>query len=514
MNSAAQILDRAASLYPDNFALEDEDGTLTYTDLRKKSRAAAAVLLKCGLNRETPVAVYLPKGKSCAVWFYAALYCGVPYAPLDFSAPAERIKATLDNLCPGRIVTDAEGREKLAGIASSEIMLDAAVPDNADEEYSEQVDAALRDVIDSDPAYIMYTSGSTGTPKGVVIPHRGIIDYAEWVMETFRIDDETVIGLQSGFHFDNSVFDLYAGALGGAKVTIIPEILFRYPVKLMEYVRDKQVSCVFWVPTVMISAANSGALDNISLPELKTVVFAGEVMPNKQLNIWRRVLPDALFANLYGPTEITVDCTGYVVDREFKDDEPLPIGYERTNMRVTILRKDGTEAAPMEAGELCVSGSQLALGYWNAIEETEQAFRNNIRNNAWKEMLYHTGDLAYRREDGLIEYVGREDSQIKLRGNRIEMGDIEAAARGLKGIDNVCAVFDERGERIVLFVETAQEISSRRFKMELGKKLPRYMLPAEVVAMEKLPLNANRKIDRTKLKALSQKEGKELASMH
>ncbi len=507
MNSAAQILECAASRYPDSPALEDEAGSLTYAELRSESRAAAAVLLRCGLNRETPVAVYMPKGMRCVVWFYAALYCGIPYAPLDFSAPAERIKATLDNLCPGRIVTDAEGQEKLSGIASPEILLDADLPDNAKEEYSGQVDAALRNVIDSDPAYIMYTSGSTGAPKGVVIPHRGILDYAEWVKDTFHIDSKTVIGLQSGFHFDNSVFDLYAGALGGAKIMIIPEILFRYPVKLMEYVRDKQVGCVFWVPTVMISVANSGALENISLPELKTVVFAGEVMPNKQLNIWRRALPNALFANLYGPTEITVDCTGYVVDRAFKDDEPLPIGYERTNMRVNILRKDGTEAAPMETGELCVSGSQLALGYWNAPKETEKAFRNNLQNNAWNEMLYHTGDLAQRHKDGLIEYLGREDSQIKLRGNRIEMGDIEAAARGIKGIDNVCSVFDAQGERIVLFVETTQEISGRRFKMELGKKLPRYMLPAEVVAMEKLPLNANRKIDRTKLKALAQKEG-------
>lgn len=507
MNSAAQILERTASLYPDNPALEDGDVTITYAELRSQSRFAAAVLMRRGLNCEMPVAVYLPKGMCCVVWFYAALYCGVPYAPLDFSAPAERIKATLDNLCPGCLVTDAEGREKLIGIVAPELLVDATLPDNAKEELSGPVDSALRNVIDSDPAYIMYTSGSTGTPKGVVIPHRGIVDYAEWVKDTFCIDSETVIGLQSGFHFDNSVFDLYAGALGGAKVTIIPEILFRYPMKLMEYVRDKQVNCVFWVPTIMISVANSGVLKNISLPKLKTVVFAGEVMPNKQLNIWRCALPSALFANLYGPTEITVDCTSYIVNREFKDDEPLPIGYERANMRVIILRKNGTETALMESGELCVSGSQIALGYWNTQEETEKAFIKNIRNKAWDETLYHTGDIACRHEDGLIEYLGREDSQIKLRGNRIEMGDIEAAARNINGIDNVCAVFDAQKERIVLFVETMREISERKFKMELGKKLPRYMLPTEVIAMEKLPLNANRKIDRTKLKTLAKKEG-------
>src|SRR5699024_11160714 len=142
-------------------------------------------------------------------------------------------------------------------------------------ENSQQVDLAVDRCVDTDPAYIMYTSGSTGTPKGVVIPHRGVLDYAAWIADTFSITQETVIGLQSGFHFDNSVFDLYAGVLRGAKVLIIPEILFMYPVKLMEFVAEKKVSCIFWVPTVMCSVANCGVLDELALPELKTIVFAG-----------------------------------------------------------------------------------------------------------------------------------------------------------------------------------------------------------------------------------------------
>ena len=373
------------------------------------------------------------------------------------------------------------------------------IVENEDEKL---VNQAMIDTLDTDPAYIMYTSGSTGVPKGVVIPHRGVLDYAAWIADIYSITEKTVIGLQSGFHFDNSVFDLYASVLTGAKVLIIPEILFMYPIKLMEFVKEKKVSCVFWVPTVMNSVANCGVLENIELPDLKTVVFAGEVMPNKQLNIWRKNLPDCLYSNLYGPTEITVDCTCYMVDREFDDLDPLPIGYERHNMRVLILRDDGTEAAPNETGELCVIGSQLALGYWNNPEETAKAFTANPLNKAFYEEMYHTGDLAYKCEDGLIMYVGRKDSQIKLRGNRIEMGDIENAARTIAGLTNACAVFDAPNEQIVLFVETTQKFNKRMINLELGKLIPKYMLPGKVVCMETFPLNANRKIDRVALKAM------------
>lgn len=502
MNSIACMLEAAAKQWPERIALEDSDTELTYAQLRSLSRAAASLLLKNGLKRGQPVAVFLPRSNACVVSFYGALYAGVPYAPLDYTAPAVRIRRTLENLLPPFLITDEAGREKLAELNLSGCTVLDYTALIAEAEDEALVTRSLNETLDTDPAYIMYTSGSTGTPKGVVIAHRGVLDYAAWIAETYSVTEKTVIGLQSGFHFDNSVFDLYASVLTGAKVLIIPEVLFMYPVKLMEYVREKDVSCIFWVPTVMCSVASSGALEKIPLPALKTVVFAGEVMPNRHLNIWRRNLPSCLFSNLYGPTEITVDCTVYMVDREFADTDPLPIGYARPNMRVLILREDGTEAAANEIGELCVIGSQLALGYWNNPEETARAFTANPLNKAFYEELYHTGDLAYRCEDGLIQYVGRKDSQIKLRGNRIEMGDIEAAARALDGVSNACAVYDAPNEQIVLFVETDRALNRRTVNLALGKLIPKYMLPGRLQCMESLPLNANRKIDRVALKAM------------
>lgn len=497
MYNIAQMLERAASLFPDRPALEDGEGVISYAVLRERSRNAAAALLKLGLDRRCPVAVFLPKSTEAVVVFYAALYCGIPYAPLDYDAPEGRLRASLKNLQPGCIVTGQKEPEALLETGCPVLRIDELAGNDGP-----AVDEAAKAVTDQDPAYIMYTSGSTGTPKGVMVPHRGVLDYAAWIVETFSLDKESVTGLQSGFHFDNSVFDLYAAAACGAKVVIIPEILFRYPGKLLAYLEEKKVTCIFWVPTVMISAANCGALDGVRLPELKTVVFAGEVMPNKQLNIWRRALPGRVFANLYGPTEVTVDCTCYMVDREFSDMEPLPIGYARPNMRVLVLREDGSEAAPGETGELCVLGSQLALGYWNNPEETARVFVNNPLNPAFPERMYRTGDLVSRDADGLLWFQGRRDSQIKLRGNRIELGDVETAARGVPGVKNTAALFDAENEQIVLFIETANEMPLRRFNLELGKHLPKYMLPGRLICMEALPLNANRKIDRVLLRTM------------
>ena len=500
IRTPAMLLDRAAETWGSRIALEDDQGTITYAKLRENARTAAIAMMDHGLMPGGPVAVYLPKSIASVVTFYAALYAGAPYAPIDYAAPLQRLERTFSNLQPAVTVTNAQGAEKLRelGTAPGTILLYEDLLASAGDD--KRIDAVLREVTDLDAAYIMYTSGSTGIPKGVAIPCRGVLDYAAWLVELFHFTEEEVFGLQSGFHFDNSVFDLYAAVSVGAKVVIIPEILFMYPQKLPEYMNEKAITCIFWVPTVMISMANSGALEHCDLPTLRTVVFAGEVMPNRQLNQWRKALPGRTYVNLYGPTEITVDCTAYVVDRPFADEDPLPIGYDRPNMRVLLLKEDGTLAAPGETGELCVIGSAVALGYWNNPEETARAFAPNPLNPAFPERMYRTGDLACRQEDGCILYLGRKDSQIKLRGNRIEMGDIETAARCIEGIENAAALFDREKEEIVLFLETAQAITQRRFNVALGKYLPKYMLPGRVVAMERLPLTPNRKIDRQLLK--------------
>ncbi len=504
LNSAVRLLDIAAEKYGGKTAISDEWGEITFKALQSRGKSVGTALAKTtpAGYMPSPVMVYLKKSISCIVCFMGALYSANPYVPVAYDMPANRIQKIVDSLHGrGHIITDKKGMETLGTMdipgTMSVHMYDEIVETDADEVLLEKT---LSKVIDTDPIYIMFTSGSTGEPKGVTVPHRGVIDYAMWVRKTFGIDENSVLGNQAPFYFDNSIFDIYSCLLTGAKMIIIPETLFMFPLKLPEFVRDNDITTIFWVPTVMINVANSGALSEIEMPKLRNVVFCGEVMPNTQLNIWRKAQPQCTYANLYGPTEISDVCTYYIVDRPFKDSDPLPIGKACENMRIIILNEKNEIAETNEQGEICVIGTGVSLGYWNKPDITAKAFTQNPANPYYEERVYHTGDLAYVNGEGLIIYIGRMDNQVKVKGNRIELGEIENAAMCVDGIKGACAVFDEKNQRIVLFAESEQEFKLRKLNLELKKYIPSYMLPSELVVMDKFPHTANDKIDRVTLK--------------
>jgi len=500
-NSAVKLLDEAYKKYAENVAVTDENGSLTYKEYKELSMKIAGGLLPymSGDEKIKPVVVCMKKSKEMLSTFMGIMYCGGAYVPAQSDIPMSRLEKIVENLSPVAIVYDENTKDHVLSkeLGVKCVAFEEICKGEADEEKAGTI---LRNVVDTDPIYMMYTSGSTGTPKGVTVSHRGVVDYAMWTTKTFGFTAEDKFGNQAPFYFDNSIFDIYTCLLTGAEMNIIPESLFMFPSKLPEFIRDNGITTIFWVPTVMINVANSGALADVSMPTLKNVLFCGEVMPNSALNVWRHQAGELMYANLYGPTEITDVCTYYIVDRKFDDNDKLPIGIPCENMKAVILTEDNKQAKVGEQGELCIGGSGVSLGYFNAKEITDRAFIQNPLNPYYHERLYRTGDICYMSEDGLIMYVGRMDSQIKLKGNRIELGEIENAAQCLDEIENACTIFDAENEKIWLFAETSEKLVLRKVNNELKKYIPKYMLPGELVCLEKLPHTANDKIDRVTLK--------------
>jgi len=232
---------------------------------------------------------------------------------------------------------------------------------------------------------------------------------------------------------------------------------------------------------------------------LKYSIFGGEVRHNSALIDGRTGFPDVLLSNVFGPAEITVDCTYFIVQRDFKDDEPLPIGFPCQNSDVLILNEVDKPCRVYERGELCVRGSSLALGYWNDPEKTAQAFVQNPLQNAYPDILYRTGDIVYRNKRNEIMFVSRRDDQIKYLGYRIELGEIETAVSALPEMDRACVLYDRSKQAITLFFQASRKLEAGSIRRTLSRNLPKYMLPQVIHQFDQLPLNSNGKVDRRRL---------------
>lgn len=484
--------------YKDKIAIIDQETKLSFQELEILAKKLCFHINKKTNLVRRPIGIFLPKSANSIIAFLGTLYSGNFYVPLDTDSPEKRLEIILNNLEPEIIITDKKHYDSLLkqNFNKEQIILIEEIYNQEIFYDNELILENIKKIIDVDPIYIMYTSGSTGTPKGVVISHRGVIDYIDWALHCFDINSETIIGNQAPLYFDNSTLDIYLSFATGATLVLIPKQLFIFPVKLLEYIKEIKINFIFWVPSVLINIANLKLLDKIDLDCLKKILFAGEVMPMKHLNYWRDNLPHAFFANLYGPTEITVDCTYYIVKKDFHDDESLPIGIPCLNSDVLILNKEDKKAAVNEKGELCVRGSSLALGYWNNFSKTNEVFTQNPLNENFPDKIYRTGDLVYRDNEGLIIYVGRKDSQIKHQGYRIELGEIENAVLSISEIDNACVIYNNKEKQIVLFYEAKNEINPPDIRKKLVKYLPKHMIPTIFRKLVKLPKNPNGKIDR------------------
>ena len=493
-------LEASAQKTPKKIVFADPDNSITYEKLIFQSKQIACSILKIAEQRgevwkNRPIAVLIDRNIESLILFMGIVYSGNFYVPIDDSMPQKRIELILDTLNPVLIINSKEkNRGKLENIVSFEDMCKG--------EVLEKRLLLVRDVsLDTDPLYAIFTSGSTGVPKGVLINHRSVIDLVTQFTETFDFPKEPIFGNQAPMDFDVSTKDIYNCLYLGGTLQIIPKQYFVLPVNLIPYLNEHKVNVIIWAVSALRIASNFKVFEECTPQYLSLVMFSGEVLPVKDLHYWQNVLPDAQFVNLYGPTEITCNCSYYIVDRSFRENESLPIGKAFKNTGMFLLEQDTgklvTEADKI--GEICVKGTCLSPGYYNNPERTKEAFVQNPLQNVYPEIIYKTGDLGRYDEDGILYFAARKDYQIKHMGHRIELGEIEVAVNALPFIDVGCCIYDEKSEKIVLCYQ-AKEPCERQIVKELAVSLPKFMWPNKYVYYDKLPMNKNSKIDRVLLK--------------
>ena len=494
-----ELFEETVKCYPQKVAVIDKDREITFSALHQQSLRLASRLISMGIAQNKPVGVFLDKSIESVYANLGILYAGDFYMNLDIKTPAERIRNIIQLVEPAAIISTTRQIKPIEGIIPSTTQL--ILLDEADETADVDTTAILRrlsTIIDTDPSCIINTSGSTGTPKGVVLNHKSFFDFIEWAIDTFHFGDDLVMGSLSPIVFDIYSFELCMLMAKASTLVVLPAHLAAFPAKILEVLEQHKVNFLFWVPTIMVNIANMDLLSAFKLESLKTVWFAGEVFPTKQYNYWHHHLPQTTFANLYGPIEITLDCTYYIINKEIPDEEPLPIGYPCRNTDILVL--DDEDRLVKEAnveGELCVRGTSLAMGYYNNPEKTAAAFVQNPLNKAYPEVIYRTGDIVCYSEEGLIMFKGRKDNIVKHQGYRTDLGEIEhVIINTLKLVKNGCIVYNQAEKQITLFYEAEEEVPVTEFRLSIGKVLPKYMIPTAYHRLEQLQRNANGKIDR------------------
>jgi amino acid adenylation domain-containing protein len=490
-----QYLDQIVLEKPDKIAYSDGQSSLTFAQVYSQSRSIGSFIAGLGIYKK-PVVVFMQRCPETIVAFYGVICSGNFYVPLDDEMPDERIELIINKLAPAAIICDEKTRNR-AAVITNDIPI-FAFSSMVSGPIDRPLLSRIREkAIDTDPIYIVFTSGSTGIPKGVVACHRSVIDYIEQLSEILKVNENTIFGNQTPLYFDACLKELIPTLKYGATAYIIPRQHFLFPIQLIEFINHHKINTICWVVSALTMISRLNVLSKAIPATLKTIAFASEVFPVRQFNLWRQALPQTRFINFYGPTEATGVCCWYEADRDFGDDEIIPIGRPFPNREIILLSENDQPVNQHETGEICVRGTALTHGYYDDPERTREAFVQNPLNSHYPELIYRTGDLGRINERGELVFVSRKDNQIKHLGHRIELGEIESAANSIEGVGHSCCIYDAKKSRLILYYTGS--VPDPGMADFLKQKLPRYMLPSRINQLSELPLTANSKIDRIKL---------------
>lgn len=494
---------------PDQIAVEDSRKSYTWKELTNRAkRIGERLCSECRPGQ--PVAVLAEKSADVLATMLGVVYAGCFYVIISPGQPVNRQKHIFEVLDTDVLLTakDQEERARETGYEGKVLYLEELqqVADAKSDLCTEELEKRREGAKDKDILYGIFTSGSTGVPKCIVVSHRAVLDFITHFVDTFHLTAEERFGNQAPFDFDVSVKDIYSSLATGAALILIPKELFSTPANLLDYLEERRVTVLVWAVSALTLVSSLKGLQYKTPSQVKKIMFSGEVMPTKQLRIWQQALPQTKFANIYGPTEITCNCTYHKVEGLVDEGEKLPIGipFEGRHVFLRDVQKKEADGRSVEMGEICVAGESISEGYYRNEEETKKRFCVHTFEDGTKEWCYCTGDLGYYGEDGKLYFSGRKDFQIKHMGHRIELEEIQRSMEQMPGVERSCCILDEKRGKLVAFYMGSSE--GKEIRTWLKKAVPIYMIPQKFVQISQMPLTKNGKTDRGYFKAWLNKE--------
>lgn len=495
-----QYFSDSAQRFPDKSAVNCGDQSSTYLESDRLTNAIANHLRAEGLKRGRFVPFFMCKGNNAIHSILSILKSDCAYVPVDVNSPANRVASILYACDAPLVIVDSDSKSQFESLIQEEDRPPLFVID----EFSGHDDSEpVYHNLSIDIAYVLFTSGSTGIPKGVMIPHKAIIDYIDWCVDEYALTGDDVIANHAPLYFDNSTFDVYTAFKAGAELHLVDDAVNAIIPSLIKWIDARRITTFFCVPSVLSLLLRSRRLKDDSFVQLRHIICAGEVLPPDVLRSWMQSYPHIQFTNMYGPTEITVDCTFHVFSEPPGTDvRSVPIGKARPNMELFVRDADGNlNSSPGSRGELLVRGTSVAYGYLGDSKKSSEVFVQNPDNVIFEDKLYCTGDMVEINEHGEFVFLGRADDQIKYLGYRIELGEIEAALASVDGVDEGVVVFNNApnttDQAIGALATAAKGMEPADINRALKTSLPSYMVPAIIrLYAEDFPRTPNGKYDR------------------